>query len=388
MSSCRSRVCPACQTRPIMPFDLHGRCESCLGPEYAGDSLTLQAVNPYCQPAAAHASLRGSLLVLHFPWEGPELANDMLDAISSTTSQPTIRSLLRVLPGIIAKAAASNNLPVPPAQGPASAPRDPVWPRFPAIKAYQSGAAAEPGKLKAPVSTYAHITKVENFSEHGFPPVPPLEPRLAAMFGFSVNPLGGRRATPLSARDQMITRLSDRSHQCAVQASAAANNIALLASYLSKLATEPDLLNIERAEELGYATSAILTLCTSVAVTTSRIAAWQTMNHRQVWLGVFPLPNDLKEKLLNAPISLDGLFGPQHQSAVDYMQKTLDEAERIRMHMARSRAATRPQRFDDHLHRYRRDRRQTQGRPDAAASRPPAPRASLPAAQQAPRTGN
>ena len=61
--------------------------------------------------------------------------------------------------------------------------RDPVWPRFPAIVRYQSGAAADPRKMKAPVSTYTPITKLEGFTDRGFPPVPALEANLTTFFG-------------------------------------------------------------------------------------------------------------------------------------------------------------------------------------------------------------
>lgn len=51
----------------------------------------------------------------------------------------------------------------------------PVWPRFPAVTTYMSGAAADVQKGKAPVSTFVPITKVEGLTDKGFPLDPPLE---------------------------------------------------------------------------------------------------------------------------------------------------------------------------------------------------------------------
>ncbi|KAF0022833.1 hypothetical protein F2P81_024814 [Scophthalmus maximus] len=47
-SSDAVRLCPSCQAGYIMSFDLHARCESCLGPEHAGVALTPRATCPYC----------------------------------------------------------------------------------------------------------------------------------------------------------------------------------------------------------------------------------------------------------------------------------------------------------------------------------------------------
>ncbi|KAI3374588.1 hypothetical protein L3Q82_021163 [Scortum barcoo] len=46
-----------------------------------------------------------------------------------------------------------------------------------------------------------------------------------------------------SPKDQLTARLADRSHQCAFQASAAANNMALLCFYMRDLALQPDTVN-------------------------------------------------------------------------------------------------------------------------------------------------
>ncbi|CAL8310722.1 unnamed protein product [Boreogadus saida] len=44
---------------------------------------------------------------------------------------------------------------------------DPIWPKFPAIRPYFSGAAAEPGKLVVPVKTFIQITKTEGLTDRG-----------------------------------------------------------------------------------------------------------------------------------------------------------------------------------------------------------------------------
>ncbi|CAB1431439.1 unnamed protein product [Pleuronectes platessa] len=147
--------------------------------------------------------------------------------------------------------------------------------RFPGINAYQTRAAEEPGKLKAPVLSYVPITRGMGFSNQGFPPVPPLEQCLASVFGVEVNPLGGKQPTPPSPSSQMVTRLADRSHNCAAQAIAAANNIALLSHWLNSMTIRPDL-PADLSEDLTKASSTLPTLSAAVAVAKSRITAWQT----------------------------------------------------------------------------------------------------------------
>lgn len=63
---------------------------------------------------------------------------------------------------------------------------DPIWPRFPAVASFWDKAAVEPAKMKAPAVTYAPLTRVEGFTERGFPSVPSLEQSLAEVFGAKV----------------------------------------------------------------------------------------------------------------------------------------------------------------------------------------------------------
>ena len=67
---------------------------------------------------------------------------------SVTTALPAIAGILGELPEIIRKAAACRDLPVPLAQ---------------------ERCAANPRTLKAPVATFVPLTKVEGFTDVGFP---------------------------------------------------------------------------------------------------------------------------------------------------------------------------------------------------------------------------
>ena len=116
--------------------------------------------------------------------------------VSAATSLPVIGALVAELAGIIARAAANLGFAVPYASRPdqlhgiwgleaATRPAhlDPIWPMFPAICPYFSGAAAEPGKLGAPVKTFIQVTKTEGLTDRGYRAVPPLDSALCAVFG-------------------------------------------------------------------------------------------------------------------------------------------------------------------------------------------------------------
>ncbi|CAL8397995.1 unnamed protein product [Boreogadus saida] len=77
---------------------------------------------------------------------------------------------------------------------------------FPAIRPYFSGAAAEPGKLRAPVKTFIQVTKTEGLTDRGYWAVLPLDPALCAVFGVKPG-LGGRCPTP---KDQLTAKLTGR----------------------------------------------------------------------------------------------------------------------------------------------------------------------------------
>jgi len=325
--------------------------------------------------------------------QGAGLADEHAVPFSVTTALPVIGGILGELPEIICKAAACRGLPVPPAQE-RCAPddmtgvfsrvqtvrSDPVWPRFPAIRRYQEGAAAaNPRTLKAPVATFVPLTKVEGFTDAGFPATPSLEPSLTAFFGVrQANVIAGRRPTLASPRDQYVARQADRVHQCAFQASAAANNIALLSNSVVTLVERSTTLAADEAEEIAKAASTALTLCASVAVSQARIAAWVTQIQRHLWLQQASVTETARKVLLDAPISPDGLFGPQFHAMVESMKAAAEQADDIRQHVSWLQPAgrhqhpqqpqrpTRPQRQAE---RYQpQPRRQ---RPSAAAGAPP-----------------
>ncbi|MEQ2177740.1 hypothetical protein GOODEAATRI_006729 [Goodea atripinnis] len=272
------RLCPACNTGYIMDYDLHAICEGCLGPDHANLALIPQSTCPSCRrlppeekkwrlvifsplegefPVADQCSLGEALGIFDAGRESddsaPETATDIstpflrteeaeADAkpvqaqglpMSVTTPFPAMGALVSALPDIIAKVANAKGVPVPAplAQHPTDdlagkfAPahptrRDLVWPHFLAVTACLSGAPADPFQLKAPVSTFTPITRVESLTDQGFPPVQALEPSLSAVFGVRSARRVGRRPVPPSPINQITARLTDRSHQCAAQVAA------------------------------------------------------------------------------------------------------------------------------------------------------------------------
>ncbi|MEQ2161193.1 hypothetical protein GOODEAATRI_007311, partial [Goodea atripinnis] len=324
--------CPAYNTGYIMSYDLHAICEGCLGPDHASLALTPRSTCPSCRrlpqeekqrrlaifsplegefPIADQCSLEEALDIFGLGRESddssPETATDVStpflrteDAeadtkavqaqglpMSVSTPFRAMGALVSTLPDIIAKVANAKGVPVPAplAQLPTddlagkfapahSTRRDPVWPHFPAVTTYLSGAAAEPLQLKAPVSTFTPITRVEALTDQGFPPVPTLEPSLSAVSGVR------------SAR----------------RVAAATNNTAFLAYAISKKAREMEL-PPEDVEEFCNLADTILNLCAASAVCSSRIAAWQTLLQRQMWLRLSSsIPEDFKKELLEGPI--------------------------------------------------------------------------------------
>ncbi|MEQ2189719.1 hypothetical protein GOODEAATRI_028200, partial [Goodea atripinnis] len=308
------RLCPACNTGYIMSYDLHAICEGCLGPNHANLALTPQSTCP--------SSTDISTPVLQM--EDAEADAKSVQAqglpMSATTPFPAMGALVSALPDIIAKVAEAKGVPVPAplAQLPTDdlagkfAPahltrRDPVWPRFLAVTAYLSGEAAKPLQLKTPVSTFTPITRVESLTDQGFPPVPALESSLSAVFGVRSARRVGRQPVAPSSSDQITVSLTDRSHQCAAQVAAATNNTAFLAYAISKKAREMEMPPEDMEEFCNFADT-ILNLCAASAVCSSRIAAWQTLLQRQMWLRLSSsIPEDFKRELLEGPITPDGL---------------------------------------------------------------------------------
>ena len=292
------------------------------------------------------------------------------------------KTLLSDLPGIISAAATRKGMEVPAVERPPvthdgflgrygrapPARSFPLWPRVPALLPFAEAAFSKPGKLKAPVTRYEQFTRVQGLSEDGFPGVPRLEDSLASLLLPKAKFFGRRKPTPPSPQDESIARLSDRTHSCAIQTAAAANNIALLASSVFSLASQPGALPPEMATEIDKAMSAIMTLTTAQTVASARTMAFQVLTQRHLWLRMAQLPPPVRQELLDGPISTDGLFGPAYHTATAHLQAAADEAERFRRVTSWDRPprSQRPQRAPSaaQSHRDNRHRR----RPAAAAA--------------------
>lgn len=99
------------------------------------------------------------------------------------------------------------------------------------------------------------------------------------------------------------------------------------------VAAQPDFLTPEQAAE-SKASSAVLILYASIAVSSAQIAAWQTMIHRNFWLHLSNIPATNRTDLLEASICLDGLFSPHFHEMVDDMKSASEGAENIWRHVA------------------------------------------------------
>ena len=89
------------------------------------------------------------------------------------------------------------------------------------------------------------------------------------------------------------------------------NNIALLAHDISTMAADPHRL-AERAVDVAKTAGVILCLCSTGAVTAARMAAWQHLIQRNLWLHqTTGISEPMRRQLLECPISPDGLIGPR-----------------------------------------------------------------------------
>ncbi|MEQ2178035.1 hypothetical protein GOODEAATRI_009795 [Goodea atripinnis] len=374
----------------IMSYDLHAICEGCLGPDHANLALTPQSTCPSCRRLPPEQKKRR--LAIFSPLEGEfsvadqcsldealgifsagRESDDSAPETATDISTPFLgRRTRRQMPNQSKLRASRSQHPTDDLAGkfaPAHLTRrGPVWPRFPAVTAYLSGAAAEPLQLTAPVSTFTPIMRVESLTDQGFPPVPVLEPSLSADFGVRSARRVRRRPVPPSPSDQITARVTDRSHQCAAHVAAATNNTAFLAYSISKKAREMEL-PPEDVEEFCNFADTILNLCAASAVCSSRIAAWQTSLQRQMWLRLSSIPDDFKRELLEGPISSDGLFSPHFQSVLGQMQTSQEELERVRRHGSLSRSGFRSSHTTGRW-RDRRDQRHQQRRFTAAVTAP------------------
>lgn len=106
---------------------------------------------------------------------------------------------------------------------------------------YLTGAAADPLKLREPVSTYAPITKVEGLTDKEFPTFPLLGAMSDGCFQGQNGLACGMTTRPTSSSDQLTAGLTNQIHQCMSQIAAAANNVTMLAFSISKKAKELDI---------------------------------------------------------------------------------------------------------------------------------------------------
>lgn len=104
------------------------------------------------------------------------------------------------------------------------------WSRFPPIRWYQEGAATDPKVLQSPVSTYVPITKVEGFTDLGFPPVRPLDPKVTTICMKPEHIVARRHPVLPSPGAQWAARIADKSHQCSFHNSGSTNNTKLAAN--------------------------------------------------------------------------------------------------------------------------------------------------------------
>lgn len=246
-------------------------------------------------------------------------------------------SLLQALPNIIKWAANVCGLTVPEGTTQASfsllagrftarsgGQTDTIWPSVPDISSLLSGAANEPLKMRAPVSSFVPVTKVQGQTDQAFSAMPPLEPSLSAVFGLRPTRHVGKRILPPTQSDQFATKLQDKIHKCSSQIGAAANNIALLALSIRR---EP------KHDMAGAALDTITNLCSVLATCSARISAWTTLLQRQVWLKLSSsILEDVKKERLEGPISSDGLFGTHYQTVFERLRSSTEALEQVRKH--------------------------------------------------------
>ncbi|KAK2812529.1 hypothetical protein Q5P01_000002 [Channa striata] len=327
-----SRICPSCNTGCILPDDLHARCETCLGPEHAGLAVTPLSTCPYCArltPEEKQRRVDAFVTLLE-----DDCADDD-DAGWAKRSRFTIDEALDILDLPCSEGKRGARGQESPDSAPSIASFPPGSPLFPLENLESEGEQEAPSAQR-----------------HSAPPTPPAGPLPACgvlLWDLPeiIKRAADRKSIPLppeppspvpmtcnvlrqtSPREQVITRLTDRAHQCAAQSVAAINNIMLLSSSISTFTAQPGALPAEPAEEISKAMAAVLTFSSAVAVAQSRIMVWMTMLQRNVWLHMSRLPELVRKGLLDGPTSPDGLFGPLLQEAVSHLQRASEEAERV-----------------------------------------------------------
>ena len=100
-----------------------------------------------------------------------------------------------------------------------------------------------------------------------------------------------------------------------------------------RIAEQSDTMSSVEAEEIGKAASTALTLSAAVTVSQARIATWASQVHRYLWLQQGFTPEGAGKELIEAPVSPDGLFGPQFHTMVESMKSASEQADDIRRHV-------------------------------------------------------
>lgn len=143
----------------------------------------------------------------------------------------------------------------------------------------------------------------------------------------------------------------------------------LLAYNISKMATNSTA-STEEKKEMCVAADSILNLNAAQVVCSARIMAWMTLLQRQMWLRLAPsTPAEIRKELLDGPVSLDGLFGPQFQTLLDHTKTTKELQEQVREH-SRSRPTQRVKSISCPWQDRQRQRHQSQRSPRAPTSTP------------------
>eukprot|EP00064_Thunnus_orientalis_P014147 superscaffoldBa00002424_g14188 len=133
-----------------------------------------------------------------------------------------------------------------------------------------------------------------------------------------------------------------RKQNTIVQIAAVQNNIALLSSAVSVMATKPRALSPDLVTDIGKVMTAILTLAMVTTAVSSRIMVWQTMMQRNIWLHMSQLLHLIRQELLDAAISPHELFGPLFQSTTAHLHEIAKEAKRVRKETFWVKAAPQP----------------------------------------------
>ncbi|AWP17035.1 Hypothetical protein SMAX5B_017132 [Scophthalmus maximus] len=265
----------------IMSFDLHARCESCLGPEHAGVALTPRATCSYCArlPLAEKQRRADAFTAMQEVDDGD---ND--DSWAKRASF-TVDEALEILDPSCRQAEGDGGQEssdsAPSISG--SPPGSPI-PRLgnaePRSEATASGSAQLAGHVPALAALIRDLPDIISRAA-GRKEIPlPLEP-------------------PAPAPSAMVVDMYSN-QAVAKSLPSSGEHWSLLASSLSSIGAQPGALPSELTDEIGKIAATTLTLSSALAMTQSRIMAWMTMIQRNLWLNMSQLPEQMRKGLLQA----------------------------------------------------------------------------------------